>query len=49
MESFAIRLDQHAERHDQAMERIGARFDRMDEKLSEIYEIVTRKKAGFAR
>jgi hypothetical protein len=56
MESFATRLDQHAERQDtlalrldQMSERLSARLDRMEEQLSTVYEILTRKSAGFAR
>jgi hypothetical protein len=49
METFAARLDQHAERLEQMNERQSARLDRMEEQLSTVYDILTRKNAGFAR
>jgi hypothetical protein len=56
LDQQAERLDMHAARQDalalrfdQAMDRIDARFDRIDERLSTVYDLLTRKNAGFAR
>lgn len=46
-DAFAARLDQTNERIDHNVERLIARLDRMEEQLHTVYEIVTRKSAGF--